>query len=1166
MPNQHVRLRLPATAAAIAVAMLALWTLALMPASGDKPAQAQEAARLNNLGVAYMNQQLFEKGLKAFEKAAALDPGLAIARLNRAIALLNLGKVEEVRPLLEAYLKQHPDDANAWYNLGLLYKNSSSPELAVEAFRRVTQIDPDDADTWYFLGASYAQLKQFPQASESFEHALKLNTTHASAQFGLARASQQAGDTAKAKEQMARFQYITQNKLGFPISLAYGEQGRYSRAEESPAAPEKVLPAIKVQFVDVTRAAGLGGEYPDASRKIPVFFGVGACFLDYDGDGLIDVLITRYGPEGGLALLRNVGQGKFENVTRQAGLDPSVPASSCTAGDYDNDGAVDLAVSLANAEPPASGVMLLHNEKNGTFKSFPIKTAARDAGLTFIDYDHDGDLDLYVTQFFPREFADPEHPLTQQQADALQHATGERTRGNEMWRNNGNGTFSQLTSEVGLQVSGSSVAAIGTDYNNDRAVDLVVTARNSPVIFENQREGPFHVRDFWASEQIPPANGVTALDFDHDGWMDIAFTHDGSPAVTLWRNHQGKKFKSVPLPKLDWASARSLAAFDYDNDGWVDLVVVGDLTRSDGGIRLFRNLGPDGWKDVTGEVGLDKLVLHSPESVIAGDYDNDGATDLLITQKLGPPVLLRNQGGSQNHWLRLALKGLNDNKSAIGTKVEVFSDGNRQKFEIAGSSGYLGQNSPYPVIGLGQAKQADIVRLLWPTGVLQDEIEVAGDKQQNFTEIDRRGSSCPTLFAWDGHHYELVADMIGAGVVGHWVGPGERNIPRPTEHVKIDRKAIRERTSRLSFRLMEPMEEVVYLDEVKLLAVDHPSAYDVFPDERFVSNPPYPPFKTIVSRDARPPAGAWDDHGRDVLPDLLAHRYFGDFDLLPFKGFTKPHSLTLDLGEAYHGGPLRLLLHGEIEYFTATGMYAADQAGIQAMAPYVEAQAADGSWKRVIDDMGFPAGLPRTMVADLTGKLPPGTRRIRITTNLQIYWDSILIDRTPQDAPVRLTPVPLLQGDLEFHGYPRQIEDQPPGNVKYVYEDVSRTGPYARQAGTYTRYGDVLPLLTAFDDRMVVFGSGEGVELEFDPGRLPRLPAGWVRDYFFMANGYEKDMDFYAAEGNTVDPLPFRAMGTYPYPGKSYPLDDKHLRYQLEYNTRHVSGDEPAGYWYQFSK
>jgi hypothetical protein len=299
------------------------------------------------------------------------------------------------------------------------------------------------------------------------------------------------------------------------------------------------------------------------------------------------------------------------------------------------------------------------------------------------------------------------------------------------------------------------------------------------------------------------------------------------------------------------------------------------------------------------------------------------------------------------------------------------------------------------------------------------------------------------------------------------------------------------------------------------------------------------------------------------MPKLRAHQYFGDFELLPFHGFTKTHSLELDLGEPYKGGPLVLLMHGETEYYTATSVYAAHQAKVESIAPYVEALGSDGKWIRVLDDMGFPAGGPRTMTPDLTGKLPIGTRKIRITTNLQVYWDSILIDRTKQDGQVRLTPASLASAKLNFYGHPRQIEGEPRGNVKYVYEEVSPTGPFARQSGDYTRYGDVLPLLTAFDDKFVIFGTGDEIALEFDPAKLPTLPSGWSRDYFFLVNGYEKDMDFYAADGFTVEPLPFRAMSGYPYPGQ-YPLDREHLNYVLEYNTRHVSGNEEHGYSYHY--
>lgn len=1147
----------------VVLALLAAGIFAAAPhrASEADAAHAAEAARLNNIGVAYMNQQLFEKALKQFEAASAQDPKLTVARLNRGVALLNLQKLDEAKALLEDVVKQDRRDAHAWYNLGLLYKNTNDTDAAAAAFKHVIEIDTGDADTWYFLGTVYAQAKQYPQAIDAFRHALQLNPLHASAEFGMSRACQQSGDPDHAREHLKKFTYIKDNKLGSPMSLTYGEQGQYSRAEESAAAPERVPEAIVVKFVDVTSDAGLvaGPAVGDATDRLSGI-GSGACFLDFDGDGKLDVFLADGGPGGGMALYHNLGDGKFEDVTKKAALNPRLHGIGCAAGDYDNDGATDLAVTVTGR------VLMLHNDKNGTFSDLTeksnIKSDGLNVALTFVDYDHDGDLDLYLTRFKIVEAAASDS-MSGRSAWAYDSVV-DQTSGGMMWRNNGDGTFTDVSAATGLGGMGPSFGALGTDYNNDRAVDLVVSSR-VPAIFENPREGKFLKREPWGGGMPGPPTGTAVLDFDHDGWMDMAFTHSAEgPTVSLWRNMGGKRFEAVPFPKVAWVQAFGVAAIDYDNDGWVDLVAVGETKDGKGELRMFRNLGPDGFKDVTADTGLDKIALKDPRAIITGDYDGDGAVDLLITQNHGPAVLLRNQGGNKNNWLRLNLKGLNDNKSAIGAKVQVFAGANRQKFEIYGSSGYLGQNSLYLTVGLGQAKQADVVRMLWPMGVLQDEIEVVANREQAYTELDRRGSSCPTLFVWDGRHYELVGDMIGAGVVGHWVGPNERNVPRPAEYIKVDRDTIHLKDGKLSFRLMEPMEEAVYLDEVKLLAVDHPGGFDVYPNEYFASHPPFPAFRVIQSRGAQLPAGAWDEHGHDLMPDLRAQKYFGDFELLPFHGFTKTHSLELDLGEPYHGEPLVLLMHGETEYFTATSVYAAHQAKVEAIAPYVEALDAHGKWVRVVDDLGFPAGGPRTMTPDLTGKLPFGTRRLRISTNLQVYWDSILIDRSVQSGRVRLTPVLLASAKLDFYGHPRQIEGEPRGNVKYVYEEVSPTGPFARQAGEYTRYGDVLPLLTAFDDRFVVFGTGDEIALEFDPARLPPLPAGWTRDYFFLVNGYEKDMDFYAADGFTVGPLPFQAMSGYPYPGKRYPLDREHLDYILEYNTRQVSGNEERGYAYRY--
>jgi hypothetical protein len=254
-----------------------------------------------------------------------------------------------------------------------------------------------------------------------------------------------------------------------------------------------------------------------------------------------------------------------------------------------------------------------------------------------------------------------------------------------------------------------------------------------------------------------------------------------------------------------------------------------------------------------------------------------------------------------------------------------------------------------------------------------------------------------------------------------------------------------------------------------------------------------------------------------------------------------------------------MLMHGYIDYFTATAAFAAHQAGIEVVPPFLEAQTAAGDWKRISDDIGFPAGLARTMVADLSGKLPAGTSRIRIGTNLNVYWDQILFDQTPDVAGIQMQTVPLVEASLRFLGYPREIDGNPRTDMWYVYEDVSPTGPYSRHSGNLTEYGNVLPLLEKADDKFVIIGSGDEVALEFDPTPLAAVRPGWSRDYFLYADGYEKDMDFSAS--NTVEPLPFHAMPRYPYgSGVQYPSSSEYLRYRLGYNTRYISGGGVVSY------
>ena len=1117
--------------------------LSLIPFGGrlsiaEPSGSVQAAASLNNVGVAYMNQQFPEKARHQFEQAYLKDSASVLPLVNEGIAYLYLRKLTEAEETLKKAVSLDPASLRGWYSLGVTHLSSGNQDAAFTDFQHALAIDPEDPDIHYFIGNIDLSLKKYDEAIVEFNRAIQVAPLHASAQFGLARALQREGKLDESREHLKRFQDITQAKIGTLMSSTYGEQGRYATVQDMLAPPPAPGEMIPVSFVPVAANALASDKNKQASG--------GTCIVDLEGDGSKDILAMAHAD--GVHAFHLTANGNLEAIpAEKSGLKMQGDGVSCAVGDFDNDGSPDLVFALADK------VILFRNLGHGKFEDVTntvgIHSLNRPAGVMFIDFDHDGDLDLFVAG----------------------SASASGSTPSILWRNNGNSTFTEWTQPTGLGGTTSTRGAVLSDINNDRAVDLLVaTSQGVPQLYENQREGAFRKLSLYADPTLAASRGLTIADFNKDGWMDVAVTHDGAPGISFWRNVEGKSFERIPVSLTGVTAAWGLTPIDFDNDGWIDLAVIVETAKGTE-LRILRNCGPKGFVDVSDALGLGKLDLAGARSVITADYDNDGASDLIVTKTDGQPVILHNSGGNKNHSLRIDLAGLADNKSGIGTKVEVFSDGDWQKYEVTGASGYMGQGSMEILAGLGQGDRADVVRLLWPTGVPQDELDVASNKPAALKELDRRGSSCPVLFAWDGTKYTFISDVIGAAVVGHWISPVSRNNSDTDEWTKIDGDKLRSRNGLLSVRFGEPMEEINYIDQLKMVAVDHPIGTEAFPDERFLNDRPFASGKTIVaSANTHLPAAAWDDHGRNVL-DILSkqdHQYVRDFTNLSYAGFADRHTLTLDLGPWSSERPLRLFMRGYIEYFSASSMYAAWQAGITPQSPTVEEQLPDGSWKRVVDDMGFPAGLPRTIVVDLTGKLSAKTRRIRMTTNLQIYWDQVLIDNEAATTKqFRETPLPLSTAHLAFRGYPKQIEGATPGDLTYDYQSISATGPFQWQRGAYTKYGEVTSLLTGKDNHYAIFGSGEDIDAEFSDASLPPLPAGWKRDYFFYADGFVKDMDFYEALPFTVAEMPFHGMTAYPYPSREhFPDDPATLRYRLDWNDRMESGDRTQSYRFDYER
>jgi tetratricopeptide (TPR) repeat protein len=333
-----------------ALVSLCLGVYSITAAIAQRTTGPAAAIRLNNLGVAYMNQGRTGEALQAFRRAAAQAPALFAARVNEGIALLNSQKLPEARDVLLDATRRQPQSARAWYNLGITYRTLGQTGDAVAAFEQVARLDPGDADTMYFLGQLHAQARRYDQAIAAFQKCLALDSLHLSAEFGLARAYQLSGNEGAAAQHLARFDQLTQSKIGKQISLTYGEQGPYSTAE--PAGGAEGAPAdFAVRFTASAMpgwltAARLAAAPPDHFVQAA---GAGACFIDFDADGRPDLLLPS-GQSGRPAIYRNTG-GSFSDVTERAGFDSAGEGHGCTIGDYDNDGRDDIVLGCRTESP-----------------------------------------------------------------------------------------------------------------------------------------------------------------------------------------------------------------------------------------------------------------------------------------------------------------------------------------------------------------------------------------------------------------------------------------------------------------------------------------------------------------------------------------------------------------------------------------------------------------------------------------------------------------------------------------------------------------------------------------------------------------------------------------------------------------------------------------------
>ena len=709
--------------------------------------------------------------------------------------------------------------------------------------------------------------------------------------------------------------------------------------------------------------------------------------------------------------------------------------------------------------------------------------------------------------------------------------------------------------------------AIG-DYDNDGLNDLCIVTGSGAAIFRNNKG------TFVKTMDLPNTTGVTTalwLDFDHDYDLDLLLF---GPNPVLMRNIKDGKFedKTAAFPFVKGQVLDAVVTAVRIDTAARDVVV----SYADRGGVLYR----DRLNGVFEATDLNALVKGSAE-LDAQDFNHDGLLDI-VSHK--PEVLaLRNENGNYikegkaeteqliradfnsdkredfaqleadgvhvkfnaspaERWMTVRLTGVKNIKTAPGATVEMKSGAYYEKKVYAGV--------PLPFAVDGHA-DADTIRITWSNGLIQNEPH---QKTEALTipEAQRLSGSCPMIFTWDGEKFQFITDVLGVAPLGASSGDGNYFPVDHDEYIQIPGNALKAESGVYKIHITEELHEVSYLDQVQLIAVDHPSDLDIYTNDKFKS-PPYPEFRLFGAREKIHPVRALDAHGVDATARLakIDQRYPDAF-LHNTSGVAELHTLDLDFGEVAPDNKAALVLNGWVDWADGSTFFGESQNGQGLIFPYLQVKDEHGRWKTVVEDMGIPSGKPKTITVDLTGKFISTSREVRIVTNLCVYWDEVFLIADARPPEVQLTRLNAREAAVHFRGFSKAVIDstrQQP--EKFLYDQVRPVSSWNPTPGRYTRYGDVTPLVQTADDRMVIMGSGDELTLEYPVDALPALKQGWTRDFLLLVDGWAKDADANTAFSENVVPLPFHAMSAYPYKSSEhFPNDAEHAQYVRDYLTR----------------
>ncbi len=1129
----------------MALALAALAALAQMRYAEQTSSAPLQTAR--SVGKAYFEQGKYAEAVEQFQRVVASGNATATDHLNLGMALMEADNLDAALGEMTTARQMDPHSTATEFNLGILAKRALRYPDAEAALKHVAAVDSDDPATWFNLGAVYCAERKTDECLDAYRRVTAMGfgrgqNFYVAALYrtftSLARLKRQV----EAQQELKRWEAVRNRVPNISLQDRALESGKYGTIELPPVPPMETAhaPAEKpITFAELPQPLGLvlpASTAPSfdpsmsikasaysldfAVKNLLLLFHASITVGDYDNDGFPDVYVVE--PSGGNHLFHNDGVSGFVDVTEKTGMTGPKGSISATFADFDNSGKMSLFVAGLNG-------VKVYQYSGAEFHDITEKVGIKpqpgeiDSRAVLFDADDDGFLDLVITAYTNLSI-----PPQKDQFNFPNDFAGAPTH---FYRNNGDGTFTEITRSTGLESArGRMLGAVFADFENHGYNDLFLFRDDGPpLLYENRGEDKFVEKPLAALANTVVLD-AQAGDFNHDGFFDLAVRtrHDRQTLLNqqdgtfgpIARPRALADLASDATPELLAADASGTPMMKYGSNDSHDVIVTWQLA---GGMTAAA-LTPD-WREDPGKVDIIETTSQGQARIF---------------EKSGPP----------GHWIDIKMTGMKSNTQGIGSVVELKAGNYYQKVLVT--------RSPFRVF-TGDVSKLDVLRVTWPNAVVQNWIDVPTDKLFEVREAERLASSCPFLYAWDGKKFVYVTDVLGMSPLGELAPDGTYTKPYPEEFVRLP-DWVQNSNGKFVVQLTDEMREADFFDQVKLVAVDHPADAEIYSNEIYSSAPGPAPLYAV--RNKRFPVSAVDDHRHDVLPLILKQdgRFPTDFAHNRILGMAETHSLTLDLGEFPANSSVSLWLNGWVFWTDSNGSRALEHdRDLTMIPPYLQVRDASGKWTTVIPGMGLPSGTHRTMRVELTGKFTTGDHHVRIVTNLCAYWDQIFFttDETqlapwPNGAHPDVVELPMLGADLHYRGFSTPTSDPQHVNPdEFGYQNLMTAAPWNPLRGNYTRYGAVEQLLGQPDDELVAMATGDEMTLQFNPAALPQLRPGWKRNYFLYLRGYAKDGEPNTAFAWTVLPMPFRSMSNYPPgPADHAPGSASYRQYLREYQTR----------------